>query len=106
MLGFEQVPRLEYHRLGLVEDRQVEHAGAGAARGVAVDAPQLALGRLDDRVEELVAHHEHHVEVREVLCRQHVVDLVEDGLHLVVHTHQVDDLLLRGCCRCVRMRAA
>ena len=102
LLRFEQVARLEHHRLRLVEDREVEHPGAGAARRDVVDAPQLALDRLDDRVEELVAHFEHQIEVREILRRQHVVDLVENRLHLVVHAHQVDDLLLR----CVRMPGA
>ena len=32
LLRFEQVARLEHHRLRLVEDREVEHPGAGAAR--------------------------------------------------------------------------
>ena len=85
MLRLEQVAGLQDHRFGFVEDRQVEDAGACAHRLVAVDAAQLALDGLDDRVEEFVAHLQHHVQVGEVLGAQHVVDLVEDRFHLVVH---------------------
>ena len=95
MLRLEQVAGLQDHRLGFVEDRQIEYAGPRAGCRVAVDAAQLVLDRLDDGVEELVAHFEHHVQIRKVLRAEHVVDFVENRLHLIVYAHQIHDLLLR-----------
>lgn len=95
VLRFEQVARLKDHRLGLVEDREVEQAGFGAGGRIPLDADELALGGFHERVEQRVAHFEHQIHVGEILGAQHLVDLVEDGLHLVVHAHEVYDLFLR-----------
>ena len=94
LLRLEQVARLEHHVLRLVQDRQVEHRGLGVRAGL-VDARELRLDGLGNRLEEHVAQREHRLDVGEVALAQHLVDAAVDRLHVVVDVHQVLDLLLR-----------
>lgn len=106
-LRLEKVSRLEYHGLRFVQDSQVEHAGFGA-RGLVLYPAELALHRIVNRDEQLVAHLQHHVRVGVVVVVEHDVDAGVYLRYLVVDFEEVFHLFLAhppcGCCRYVRSR--
>ena len=68
---FEEVTRLQNHRLGLGDDVEEQHSGTRVRLAIG-DTAQLLLGRLRQTLEELVTHSQHLVYCREVVGGEHI----------------------------------